>query len=189
MRSGQDGAGFRKRGAEWVARTRVAAGIALALAACGFAEPTPASLAIGIAIALPGLGLRSWAAGYLRKNERLTVSGPFAHVRNPLYLGSLVAGLGLGVATAVPFLTLAVLAVFVVWYLPVVAEEESHLRAILPGYREYEARVPRLVPALKPAYAAKTRYDWKLFARNREYSAAIGFAGFVGVLCVKMHLT
>lgn len=180
--------GFWKRCAEWTARTRVGIGIVLALGAVWLARPTAASLQVGVVVACVGLVLRSWAAGHLRKNQELTVSGPFAHVRNPLYLGSLVAGLGLGIATARGSLVWAVLAVFLIWYLPVVGEEERHLRKILPGYRQYEARVPRLVPSWTPRLTSAVGFDWKLYVRNREYSAWIGFGVFVLVLWLKMKL-
>lgn len=181
--------GFWKRCAEWTARTRVGIGIVLALGAVWLARPTTASLQIGVVVACVGLLLRSWAAGHLQKNQELAVSGPFAHVRNPLYLGSLVAGLGLGIATARVSLVWLILAVFLIWYLPVVGEEERHLRKILPGYRQYEARVPRLVPSLTPRLTSPVRFDWKLYVRNREYSAWIGFGVFVLVLWLKMKLS
>ncbi len=180
--------GFWKRCAEWSARTRVGVGIVLALLAAWLARPSAVSLEIGMAVASVGLVLRSWAAGHLRKNQELAVSGPFAYVRNPLYLGSLIAGLGLGIATARISLVLAILAVFLIWYLPVVGEEERHLRKILPGYRQYGARVPRLIPSLTPRWTSPLGFDWKLYVRNREYSAWIGFAVFVLVLWLKMKL-
>ena len=180
--------GFWKRCAEWTARTRVGIGIVLGLGAVWLARPSTASLQIGVAVACVGLVLRGWAAGHLRKNQELAVSGPFAYVRNPLYLGSLVAGLGLGIATARVSLVLAILAVYLIWYLPVVGEEERHLRKILPGYRQYEVRVPRLVPALTPRLKSPVGFDWKLYLRNREYSAWIGFGVFVLVLWLKMKL-
>ena len=119
-------------------------------------------------LALAGLSIRAWAAGHLRKNQQLTVSGPYAYVRNPLYIGSLMAGTGLGISANHPFLLAAILSVFVFWFLPVVGEEEDDIRKILPGYREYESRVRRFVPSLAPRYRTRTRFDLQLNLRNRE---------------------
>ncbi|HCJ66451.1 MAG TPA: isoprenylcysteine carboxylmethyltransferase family protein, partial [Elusimicrobia bacterium] len=51
-------------------------------------------LVVGIEIAFFGLLIRFWAAGYLRKSEELCISGPYAYVRHPLYLGSFLLGFG-----------------------------------------------------------------------------------------------
>ena len=50
--------------------------------------PQPAAVAWSLALVLPGLWLRAYASGYVKKNRELTVTGPYAHTRNPLYLGS-----------------------------------------------------------------------------------------------------
>ncbi len=81
-----------------------------------------------------------------------------------------------------------VLLVFLLWFLPVISEEESHLRTILPKFREYESRVPRFLPALKPRYRSSTRFDPGLYLKNREYMAALACGAFVLVLWVKLRL-
>jgi len=85
-------------------------------------------------------------------------------------------------------LLVAILVVFTAWFLPVVGEEEGHIRKILPGYREYESRVPRFVPACKPLYESSQRFEWGLYLVNREYSALLGFAGFGAVLWLKLQV-
>ena len=178
---------MRKRWAAFAARTRVHGSILLAGAACFLAKPSVESVTIGIPVALAGLALRAWASGHLRKNQRLTISGPYSYVRNPLYIGSLLAALGLGISANHGLLLAAILAVFVFWFLPVVGEEEDHIRKILPGYREYESRVRRFVPSLTPRYRSRTRFDLQLYLRNREYSALVGFAAFVLLLWLKLQ--
>ena len=185
----QNGITGWKRWAKLAARTRVFVSVLLAAAACVLARPTPDSLMAGVPIAIGGLGIRAWAAGHLRKNQELAVSGPYAHVRNPLYVGSLVAAFGLAIAAAHLALLVAVVAVFLLWFLPVVGEEEDHIRKILPGFREYEARVPRFVPAISPRYTSREEFEWKLYFANREYSAAVGFGAFLFVIWVKLMLS
>ena len=176
-----------KRWALLAARSRVSVSILLAIAAGWLAQPTVVNLALGLPIVLTGLALRAWAAGHLRKNQQLATSGPYAYVRNPLYIGSLLAGVGFGICSANAILFLAILVVFTAWFLPVVGEEEGHIRNILAGYREYETRVPRFLPALRPRYESPQRFDWGLYRANREYSALLGFAAFAAVLWVKLQ--
>ncbi|MYC65358.1 MAG: isoprenylcysteine carboxylmethyltransferase family protein [Acidobacteriia bacterium] len=176
-----------KRWAPVAARSRVSVSILLALAAAWLAQPTAANLALGLPLVLIGLAVRAWAAGHLRKNQQLATSGPYAYVRNPLYIGSLLAGVGFGICSAHAILLCAILVVFTVWFLPVVGEEEGHIRNILPGYREYEARVPRFLPALRPRYESSQCFEWSLYLANREYSALLGFVGFGAVLWYKLQ--
>ncbi len=177
-----------KRWALVAARSRVAVSILLAIAAAWLAQPTVANLALGLPLVLAGLALRAWAAGHLRKNQQLATSGPYAYVRNPLYIGSLLVGVGFGICSAHAVLLVAILVVFTMWFLPVVGEEEGHIRNILPGYREYEARVPRFLPALRPRYESSQSFEWSLYLVNREYSALLGFIGFGAVLWFKLQL-
>lgn len=177
-----------KRWAILAARSRVSVSILLAIAAGWLAEPAVATIVFGLPLVLAGLALRAWAAGHLRKNQQLATSGPYAHVRNPLYIGSLLAGVGFGICSAHPVLLAAILMVFIVWFLPVVGEEEGHIRNILPGYREYESRVPRFLPAFRSRYESTQRFEWSLYLANREYSALLGFAGFTAVLWAKLHV-
>ena len=80
--------------AKWIARWRVRLGYLLAIAVLFFARPNPKSVAVGATIGIVGLWLRAYAAGYLKKQEVLTTTGPYAYTRNPLYLGSAVLAAG-----------------------------------------------------------------------------------------------
>ena len=51
-----------------------------------------------LALVLPGLWLRGYAAGYVKKNRELTQTGPYAYTRNPLYVGSILIAAGFAVA-------------------------------------------------------------------------------------------
>src|SRR3989442_13785310 len=79
-------------------RWRVPLGFACAALFFLLARPRPLTLIVGAVIALPGLALRAWAVGCLRKNEALATDGPYAYTRNPLYLGSFLMGLGFTIA-------------------------------------------------------------------------------------------
>ena len=176
---------FPKQYAELAARTRVPAGFLVMAAYLWFARPTFVTLAAGCAVALLGLGLRAWAAGHLAKNQRLATSGPYAHTRNPLYVGTLLVGIGFAIAGGQPWIGAALVGFFVMWYLPVVEEEESHLAKILPGYEEYRLRVPRLWPALVPRYSGGNGFCFSLYRKNREYQALLAFLVALALLIGK----
>ena len=61
------------------------------------ARPTPISFAVGGALVLLGAALRGWGGGHLVKNDRLVVTGPYAHLQHPLYAGTLLLGTGFGI--------------------------------------------------------------------------------------------
>ena len=73
-----------------------------------FARPTTLSLLLGLPLACAGEAVRIWASGHIEKTRRLATGGPYAHSRNPLYLGSLLIALGVAVACASPWVALAV---------------------------------------------------------------------------------
>lgn len=78
----------------------------------------------------------------------MTTSGPYAFVRNPLYLGTLLAALGCTLAAAQPGLAAMAGAVFFSVYQPVMEQEEQRLAGLFPEYEAYAATVPQLVPRI-----------------------------------------
>ena len=116
---------FPKPYADQVARLRVPAGFVLAASFLYLAAPDTGWLATGASVAFGGLLLRAWAAGHLEKNRQLAVSGPYALVRNPLYLGTLIVAAGFVIASRRWELALIFGAVFGLVYLPVIELEEQ----------------------------------------------------------------
>jgi protein-S-isoprenylcysteine O-methyltransferase Ste14 len=179
---------FPKPYADRVARFRVPACFLMVAAFAFFSHPTARSLEIGLPVSLSGLALRAWAAGHLAKDQWLARSGPYACTRNPLYLGTLITALGLAAAGHSAWLALLFGAVFALVYLPAIELEEQHLSAILPGYCDYAARVPLLIPRW-PAGFGHESYSPALFRKNREYQAAFGWIAGAAWLLVKARLT
>src|SRR5271165_4046044 len=91
--------------------------------------PQPVAVAWSLALVVPGLWLRGYAAGYVKKNRELTTTGPYAHTRNPLYLGSMMMAAGFAVALLSWPVALVLAAGFAVIYVPVIASEERFLLA------------------------------------------------------------
>lgn len=152
-----------------------------------FAEPTAASLWVGGTLALVGLSVRTWAAGTIDKDRSLTTGGPYAHTRNPLYLGSLLLGTGLVVAGGVAwFLALFALFFAAAYGAAMRAEGRVLEERFGEGYRTYAARVPLLVPRLS-AYRGGVDASFSLtrYRRNREWEALAGAAAGFALLVVK----
>ncbi len=156
---------------------------ALYLFELGRRPPLPAAVAWSLALVLPGLWLRGYASGYVKKNSELTQTGPYAYTRNPLYLGSMLIAAGFA---------LALLSWPVAWCLPSALRpftsrssprEEQFLRATFPDFDDYCRRVPRLIPRLstKPPPKGKSApgtaaFSFSLYLKHREYNAGIGAA-------------
>jgi len=174
-------------------RPRLLLVYAIAGAALWLSQPTLASIAAGALPIALGEGLRLWATGHLHKNDSLTTTGPYAYLRHPLYLGTLLIGVGFLVMAWSP-VALSVAAVFALayfgYYMPYKDRIESARLESLYGdaYRRYAAAVPRLIPRLHayaPLAAERPRETvWRggRFADNNETGTAA--AVVVGVLCM-----
>ena len=165
-------------------RVRVPAGLVLAPLLVIAARPTPRALLIGAAIAAVGLWVRAWASGYLRKNLELTVTGPYAHTRNPLYLGTFVMGGGIALASGAWWFAVVYVACYLLIYVPVMIAEAETLGQLFGGeYPRYSREVPLFFPRPTPYRRAPTdeaggrrRFAWSQYVKHREYRAIIGVA-------------
>ncbi len=143
------------------------------------AVPHPVAILGSILLVVPGLWLRGYAAGYVKKNQELTQTGPYAYTRNPLYLGSILVAAGFAVALMHLWFALILAAGFLAIYVPVIAGEEAFLRSTFPDYDAYCQRVPRLLPRLRahPSAAATSsggRFSFDRYRQHREYRSLLG---------------
>ncbi|HEV7701814.1 MAG TPA: isoprenylcysteine carboxylmethyltransferase family protein [Pyrinomonadaceae bacterium] len=169
-------------------RVRVPLGFIFAVLFIVFSRPTLWTLVAGGVIAVLGLAVRAWASGHIRKASVLAVSGPYAYTRNPLYLGSLLLGVGFTVAAGVWWLALAFTALYLGIYLPVMRVEEEDIRRIFgTEFDEYQKAVPLFIPRLSVWKRTATRFDGQLYLRYREYRAALGAAGAMAILGAKAY--
>lgn len=151
-----------------------------------FAQPTAWTLLIGAIVALPGLALRGWASGHLKKNEALATTGPYAYTRNPLYLGSFIMGVGFTIAAGRVFLVLIFVLMILGIYLPVMRVESETLAELFgKKYTRYASEVPLLWPRLSPYRPYENEFDRSLYLRYREYRAAVGILVAWALLAVK----
>jgi len=125
-----------------------------------FAEPTAASLVIGFAIAFVGEIIRFWGVSLAGAETRTTgtvggthliMTGPFAYVRNPLYVGNMLLYAGMGVMSMAlfPWLLIVALVWFYLQYYLIVTSEEEYLRGRFGDeYATYCRHVHRFLPRL-----------------------------------------
>lgn len=178
---------FPKPYADLAQKLRVPIGLVVAASFGWFAHPSTLSLLAGLPLAAAGLALRAWAAGHLRKNQNLTMSGPYAWVRNPLYVGTLVAVGGCLIAASQPVLAWVALAAFLLIYTPVVEQEQQHLRKLFPEYEAYARRVPQFLPRL-PRESSGQGFSYAIYQQNKEYKALLGLLWAYAFLAVKAFL-
>jgi hypothetical protein len=172
---------------------------AAAAASLALARPAPGALAAGGALVLAGVALRVWSVGHLVKNEELTWSGPYAHLRHPLYAGTLLLGIGFG-AMAGPWglalLALFFLPVFFLYYLPYKDRIEGARLERRYGvqYTRYREAVPALVPSLaafsppREWSAAGRRWSGDRFLANGELGTLAGVGLALAALSLRLAL-
>ncbi len=170
-------------------RIRVPLGFVFAALYVYLARPTPLSMLLGVCIILPGLALRAASSGHVRKNETLATSGPYAHTRNPLYLGSILIAIGFAVAARNWWIGIVIVVFFLAIYLPVIRDEERFLTERFPEFVEYMRGVPRLIPRLTPFSKQNVAFSWDLYRKHREYNAALGALAIMAVLVGKLWWT
>lgn len=180
------------RAAALFARWRVRLGYVLAVVILWLARPTPRSIVVGGLVGILGLWIRGYAAGYLHKQSVLTVSGPYAHTRNPLYLGSSVLALGTAVAIRSWISAAIIVAYFAIVYPIVMGREAEELRAQHGvEYDSYAAAVPLFFPRMAAARLSESKtgaFSWAQYKKNHEYEAAVGYLLLLGVLLVIWRL-
>jgi protein-S-isoprenylcysteine O-methyltransferase Ste14 len=178
----------RTRWQQIARRIRVPMGFVVAAVFLWFARPTALSMGLSLGMVLPGLWLRGYAAGYVRKNAELTTTGPYAYTRNPLYLGSMLIAFGFGAAAGQWALIALLVGMFLAIYLPTIKSEETWLREHFAGFDAYAAKVPRLLPRLTAASGSGSAgaFSRALYLHHREYNAGMGSAAIYAALALRL---
>ncbi|HTF34163.1 MAG TPA: isoprenylcysteine carboxylmethyltransferase family protein [Myxococcota bacterium] len=181
-----------------VLRPKIFPWYAMAAVLIWHADPTPARIGVGLLLVIAGEGLRFWSAGHLIKNQRLTVSGPYAHLRHPLYAGTMLLGVGLlwmGGGSAAPWLLGVGLLFFFLHYLPYKERIESARleRRYGEAYRRYRVAVPALLPAVRawtdPEVARCEGWSAERVRANNEDGAALAVAVAAAVVLLQPVIT
>lgn len=171
-------------------RIRVPLGFLFAAMFLWLARPTWTLILLSLLLVIPGLWLRGYAAGYVKKNTELTRTGPYAHTRNPLYLGSMMIAFGFAWASGSWVIFVALAGGFLGIYLPTIRSEEEYLRTHFAGFDEYARQVPRLLPRLTPAKndLPQGRFSRERYLHHREYNALMGAVALYAALAARLLL-
>ncbi len=140
---------------------------------------TDRSFQWGAVLMVIGEMIRFWALGFMeKKGQKLAMSGPYAFVRNPLYVGNFFLGL---VVTVIVW-NWIILVVFLVGFLGIYAgtirgEEKHLLEKFGKTFEDYCKNVPSLFPRFSP-YDAPTRdaFLWSRITKHHEYITVMGVA-------------
>ncbi len=163
-------------------------------------SPGAAALQVlGVLLAMAGQALRFYTLGLVQEGtsgqgyqleaKHLNTRGPYARVRNPLYLGNLGIVLGLVLVAHHAGGAVIAIAFFVGQYFFIVRAEESFLRQTYGArYDDYAARVPRWIPRLTPAYlgALTDTFDLRR-ALQKEHNPFTAWASGM-LLLIGWHL-
>lgn len=172
---------------EMLSRWRIELGFAGGFVAFALASPTRTTIALGLPFVVAGLAMRTWARGHLRRGKELAVTGPYAHHRHPLYLGSFLAGVGFAIMTGAPVVAVLFPLGFAAMYVPKMLREEAWLRRTYgERYARYAADVPSLLPRLSRAQGVPDAWEfrWQLVRRHREWRTWLGAAALLSLFCL-----
>ena len=158
-----------------------------------FSASTPRLLAIGGVLAALGLLVRTLSAGYIHKDDTLTTTGPYAHTRNPLYVGSFLLGLGVTIAGGNWLFVAIFLVFFTTIYAASIRDEAAFLAERYgDAYADYARNVPLFVPRPTPYRSAGVdtppAFSSAQWRKNREYEALLGTAAAFAALAARMTL-
>ena len=143
-----------------------------------------------LAVSLFGEAIQLWCFASLQKNQVLAADGPYAMVRNPMYLGRYFLLLGMLMLPANVWLPAAFTIVYYFYMVNRVRREEALLaRTFGDAYARYCAAIPRFLPRLSPHSEGRIAYfDWETFVRNHglrnlaQVAAFYALAGYFVVL-------
>jgi protein-S-isoprenylcysteine O-methyltransferase Ste14 len=170
-------------------KLRLPLGFALGILYLIFAHPTQLALITGGAVAFFGVLVRAWASGHISKNERLAVTGPYAHTRNPLYFGSFLIAAGFAIAAHWALL-LVVIALWAFIYAPTMERERANISGRFPeAYARYSENVPAFVPRVIPWKGDAQDSDGfslALYMKHGEWKALLTYLLAMGWLALRM---
>jgi protein-S-isoprenylcysteine O-methyltransferase Ste14 len=171
-----------------------------AVALAAFGKPSALSVTIGLPVAIAGELMRCWAVGYSGVTTRgdavsapeLVTAGPYAYVRNPLYVGNFVTAAGFAIAftgknspAARWILIAGSLAAMAGVYATIVPHEERFLRSQFgETFERYCERVPPVIPQIEPMPAGAG--EWRpSVIKEAESNTFLTFGAMLAALALK----
>ena len=178
-------------------KKRILVSQVIALAVIILAKPASWELfAAGVCVMALGQLIRVLASSAIVKSKTLTVTGPYAAVRNPLYLGTAFMVLGLLISLSNPQAPLRTALVWLVtavsfaliYRVQIKAEEEFLLETYGAEFEEYRRRVNVILPrpAAVSEFFNRGAYSWEVFRRNKEWRGFLGMAVAAGIVAARI---
>jgi protein-S-isoprenylcysteine O-methyltransferase Ste14 len=168
-------------------RLRFPLGLLAGAAAIWYANPIwfwPAAT-----VSLIGALLQDWCFASLNKNRELAVCGPYALVRNPMYIARFIVILGLVLLPGWPWLAVIYTVAYYFYVVNRVQREETKLREVFGApYAEYCRQVRRFLPVFRPYPGSQLAYfRWELFIRNHGWASLVGVIALYAIAWARLH--
>jgi protein-S-isoprenylcysteine O-methyltransferase Ste14 len=178
---------------KWTIRMLVAAAFAAALLVLATPWRRPWLLLPGVVVAVLGCLIRIWGTGHLRKNKVLATGGPYAHVRHPLYVGTFLVLVGLGLIAGSDYVLFGLLPaavlIYLIYYAPKKERVESDRleRKFGEEFVSYRKAVRSYFPRLTPYPGRKGRFSFEGVMLNREYLITLSVTFGIAVILAKYY--
>lgn len=145
----------------------------------------------GVPVVVLGELIQMWATSHLHKDKIFTISGPYSHLRNPMYFGRFFVGLGIFIMTWNPALIVSFVVIYAIYAHMRVNREESRLKEIFkPNYQHYCSEISRWLPSIKPYSKSESRRaKWSQVCANHEQIVAIGILFALALIYFKIDLS
>lgn len=155
-----------------------------------FSRPLGSRAIAGLLFVVAGQVLRLWACGCVVKYRgeqlqafRLTTWGPYSLVRNPLYVGNGLIGLGWSLMAGWGVMVFFLVLFFIVYNLIIVPTEEAFLENKFgEKYREYKKRTGRFIPKTLPGKYLKGPFDSSIVCKSETHSILVTLVGTVLIM-------
>lgn len=166
-------------------RFRQALGIAFVFIVAAAASTTGALLLAGAVLVIPGILIRLWASGHVKKDKELATDGPYAFVRHPLYVGNILIGFGFCIASGRWWSYPVFVAFLLLFYPPAIRQEDNKLSRLFPEqWNPWAGEVRALIPRVRPFRGGGTGAGWSFsqsLRQNGEPVIALILLGLLGL--------
>jgi protein-S-isoprenylcysteine O-methyltransferase Ste14 len=157
----------------FLVRLRLPIAIVTALFILYWADPR--FLWPGLLVSMIGELIQLWCFASLNKNANLACRGPYAVVRNPMYLGRFFIIFGFLMLLGLPWLLVAFAVGYWFYMANRVRREEKRLRAVLgEPYEAYCRETRRFLPGAPYRGEPVLVWDWTLFRQNHGWTNLAG---------------
>ncbi len=156
-----------------------------------FSHPSDKLFFVSSIFIILGLSIRVWANGYAIKMGKLTTSGPYAYVRNPLYLGTMLIVIGFSLMLDITILSILFILVAFFVYVNTIRKEEEMLEAkFKDSYTSYRNKVPALIFTIFPYRPGeKWPFSPRRLLESKEHKPVIWVIIFLIALYIKNQVT